>query len=85
VNLADCTPGREVVIGAWFLPGSGLGGAVCTVLDTRLAPAKPADNPAYPHGMVQVRLPDSAEWGCREPWIGPEDLACLHGDLGNFR
>ena len=81
MRLSDCTPGREVIIGMkyLFLPGGGfgLGGVACTVLDTRPPPAQPEDNPAYPYGMVQVRLPDSAEWGCREPWIGPEDLACL--------
>ena len=74
--LADCTPGREVIIGMKFL-FLGLGGVTCTVLDTRPPPARPGDNPAYPHGMVQVRLPDGAQWGCREPWFGPEDLGCL--------
>ena len=62
-----------------MLPGGspGLGGVTCMVLDTRPAPENPGDHPAYPYGMVQVRLPDSVEWGCREPWFGPEDLACL--------
>lgn len=76
MQLADCTTGREVIIGMRFL-WVGLGGVTCTVLDTRPAPEHPADNPAYPHGMVQVRLPDGVPWSCREPWIGPEDLACL--------
>ena len=83
MNLADCTPGREVIIGMRFLwrnpDGSwgGLGGVTCTVLDTRPAPERPEDNPAYPHGMVRVLLPDGVEWSCRDPWIGPEDLGCL--------
>jgi hypothetical protein len=76
MRLADCTPGLEVIIGMKFLP-LGLGGVTCTVLDTRPPPASPEDNPAYPHGMVQVALPEGVEWSCREPWIGPEDLGCL--------
>lgn len=74
MNLLDCTAGREVVIWTRFLPGSGLGGVVCTVPDTRLVPDNPGDNPVYPHGMVQVRLPDGVQWSCRELWIGPEYL-----------
>jgi hypothetical protein len=30
--------------------------------------------------MVQVRLPDGVPWGCREPWIGPEDLGYISLD-----
>lgn len=76
MQLADCTPGREVIIGMRLL-WAGLGGVTCTVLDTRPAPGHPDDNPAYPHGMVQVLLPDGVQWDCRDPWIGPEDLGCL--------
>lgn len=80
MKLEDCTPGREVIIGVKYLfnPATrALGGVRCTVLDTRPAPADPADNRAYPQGMVQIRLPDGVPWGDREPWIGPEDLGCL--------
>ena len=73
MNLEDCTPGTYVTIGGRFLLTELHSEAV--VLDTRPAPAKPADNPAYPHGMVQVQLADQVRWGCRQPWIGPEDLA----------
>ena len=73
MNIEECIPGREVVIGMKYLP-IGLGGVLCTVLDTRTAPEQPEHNPSYPHGMVQVSLPDGVEWGCKEPWIGPEDL-----------
>lgn len=55
---------------------TGLAGVTCTVLDTRPPPEGPGPH-TYPCGMVQVRLPDSVQWGCREPWIGPEDLGFL--------
>jgi hypothetical protein len=80
MHLADCTPGREVIIGVKYLLNPltrPLGGVRCTVLDTRPAPARPGDNRAYPQGMVQVRLPEGVQWGCREPWFGPEDLGFL--------
>ena len=73
MTVEECTPGRDVVIGMKYF-GIGLGGVLCVVLDTRPAPDRPEDNEAYPQGMVQVSLPDGVEWGCREPWIGPEDL-----------
>lgn len=76
MRLEDCTPGREVIIGVKYL-ALGLGGIACTVLDTRPAPERAEDNPAYPNGMVRVRLPDSVQWSCREPWFPPEDLGCL--------
>ena len=76
MKLEDCTPGLKVIIGVRFWE-CGLGGLECEVLDTRPAPEDTEDNPAYPHGMVQVRLPERAQWECREPWIGPEDLGCL--------
>lgn len=74
MKIEDCTPGRTVVIGAkYFEMGIGLTEAI--VVDTVPPPARPEDNPSYPYGMVKVRLADHVRWSCREPWIGPEDLA----------
>jgi hypothetical protein len=78
MTLEECTPGRMVIIGAgpdgWYL-ARGLSGYECEVLDAR--PPYPNGNPAYPRGLVQVRLPEECQWECREPWFDPEHLACL--------
>jgi hypothetical protein len=72
MRLEDCTLGRRVQIGGRFLLTEL--NSLATIVDTRPAPANPEDNPAYPHGMVQVRLADRVSWPVREPWLGPEDL-----------
>lgn len=73
MKLSECQPGRSVVIGARYLR-LGYGLTEATVIETRSEPASPGENPAYPNGMVRVRL-DPAVWPDSEPWIGPEDLA----------
>lgn len=78
MDLADCVPGQKAIIGMRWLM-LGLAGIECEILDTRLAPERLEDNPAYLHGMVRIRLPDEVEWPCRDPWIGPEDLGRMGG------
>lgn len=73
MNLEDCKPGMRVEIGGRFLLTEL--NVHATVIDTRPAPHRPEDNPAYPNGMVQLRLDDTVRWSCREPWFGPEDIA----------
>jgi len=78
VRLEDCTPGRRVAIAGRFLLTQL--NSIATVIETRPAPARPEDNPAYPHGMVRVQLADGVPWGDRQPWIGPEDLGLAPGE-----
>lgn len=72
MKLSECKPGDSVVIGGRYLMTE----LHCTAVIIRVVP--PTDNgfdTAYPHGMVQVQLPEHCTWAYPRPFIGPEDLA----------
>lgn len=84
--LSWFTPGRRVAIGGRYLLTEL--NCVAEVVETRppipeaeslAAGFEPGDD-LYPYGMVKLRLPEHVEWGCREPWFGPEDLGFAPGE-----
>lgn len=73
MNIGECEPGDNVILRGRYIT-TMFGGVVATITDTRRAPDLPQDNPAYPHGMVQVLLPQDVDWPTHLVWVGPEDL-----------
>lgn len=73
VDISECTVGDAVTINH-ELALLGLQGAHGIITGTRPPPEQPWQNPAYPRGMVQVRLAPGVSWPVDEPWFDPAHL-----------
>jgi hypothetical protein len=78
VKASDCAPGAKVIIGGKYLhlaTAADPVGPLFGVTGTVVAVADRYCGEDYPHGMVQVDLPEGTRWGASRVSIGPEDLS----------